>query len=350
MKRMMLAAAGLVIGAWLFLLAGCGGGSSSSSSGPAPMDSAQSEVAIGVAAGATGSDDSSAGVALRTRTPLDWIADHVAFERVAYAANWSCGSGPIWGGSFTNPTFTPPNCTITYANGSMTTLTWSGGPWNLTFGGGCVPTVYTALVGSNCGSGATLLWSTGSNPIKRTWTGPLGHTYAVTTDAGSGSGTNDGWTGSPKTSSPTLVTCTSTLCPSGGSTTGTRTFSIGNGGTGASHITGTLDGSSTLHWDHTVFTTTDLTVTGSGANRVIIGGTIVVEHNLAMITLTTTFNGPLHHKAGCAFPIDGSVTTLIQHGPDDGKSETVTFTGTCGVAVLTNPDGSQHTLYLGLVL
>ena len=134
-----------------------------------------------------------------------------------------------------------------------------------------------------------------------------------------------------------------TSAPAANSTTGTRTVNIGNT-TGASWITGTLDG--VLHWNHTVYTTTPLTIVGSGQYRVIQSGTIVVEHNIAQFTTTTTFNGPLTHMAGCPFPVSGSVTTVLS----SGGTETVTFTSTCGVAALVNPDGSRRTLYLSIVL
>jgi hypothetical protein len=335
-------------GALIFLLAACGGGTASTSSSSAPStNTADSEVAIGVAAGATGSDDSSSGVALRSKSPLEWIADHLAFERVAYAAGWSCGSATWTGSGTASQTYLPPNCMITYGNGSSTTLTWTGGPWDLNFAGtpACTPTGNSGLVGSGCASGGNVTWKT-NTPIVRSWTGPLGHAYAVTTDAGSGG--LSGWTTS-LAATETLVTCTGVNpCPAVNVSSGTRTFSIGSG-TGATHITGTLDGAT--HWDHTVYTTTDLTVNGSGAHRVIVSGTIVVEHNLAHKVFTTTFNGPLNHEANCAFPISGSVTTTVQSsGSDNGKTETVTFSSTCGMATITNTDGSVETFELSLVL
>ena len=343
-KRMLHATFVLMAALAAAFLASCGGASSSSKSNATPVtDTADSEVAIGIAAGATGSDDGGSGVAIQSRKPLDWIANHLAFERIAYAAGFACGSGTWTGPGTTSQTYSPPNCTITYGNGSQTTLSWSGGPWDLVFSNCTPPTHF--LVNSGCSSGANVVWSTGA-AITRTWTGPLGNTYAVTTDAGSGA--SSGTWNVPKNSAGTLVTCTSTPCPAAGSSTGTRTIDIGDL-TGASHITGTYNGSP--RWDHTVYTTTSLTIVGAGANRVINGGTIVVEHNLAHKVFTTTFNGPLIHEANCAFPISGSVTTTVQSaGSDNGKTETVTFSSTCGVATVMKTDGTQATWYLSLVL
>lgn len=295
---------------------------STAAADPPPTDTALSEVAIGVAAGAAGVDDIS--------------------------ANVDCETGGTWQGASPSLTYQPQptNCTITYGNGTTTALIWTGGPWNLDFVGCAVPPVNSGLVGSGCIQGNSVTWST-VTPIVRTWIGPLGHILTVTNDSGSGSTGASGWS-SKLNAAGTLITCTS-ACPIPDNDAGTRTINIGSS-IGATQITGTLDGNP--FWNHTVYTQTALTINGSGSKRVIESGTVVVEHNLAQpqITTTTTFNGPLKHMAGCAFPVSGSVTTTITDGIGVGLSETVAFSGTCGQATVTHPDGSQQTLYLSLVL
>jgi hypothetical protein len=235
---------------------------------------------------------------------------------------------------------------VTYPNNTQVRLSWSGGPWTQAFGGGCTPATHY-LVNSGCATNSTVLWSTGSSPITRAWVGPFEEGFIVTEDAGRGASGASGWQ-TPKNAAGVLITCTTTPCPPDNSPTGTRTVAIG-AGTGAVHVTGSINRASA--WDHTAYTTTPLSITGSGASRVITAGVIVVEDNLTQEVFTTTFNNPLTHMANCAFPVSGTVTTTIaSSGADNGVVETITFTGTCGVATRSRTDGTATTLYLSLVL
>jgi hypothetical protein len=114
-----------------------------------------------------------------------------------------------------------------------------------------------------------------------------------------------------------------------------------------SHITGTVelaDGSDTVRWDHTV-TSSGLTVTGSGAGR-LVTGSVTVQHNIARYVATVTFNNAGYGDVACCFPTTGSVTATFAGGPDDGKSESLTFSSACGEATLTAASGGTQSITL----
>ncbi len=84
-------------------------------------------------------------------------------------------------------------------------------------------------------------------------------------------------------------------------------------------------------FDISTMTTTDLTLTGtSRADRTIVSGTLVVEHNIAKYQVALTPNN-LTWSAKCTCAVSGSLTGTVSGGADDGKSATVTLTG-CGTA------------------
>ena len=74
-----------------------------------------------------------------------------------------------------------------------------------------------------------------------------------------------------------------------------------------------------------------LTITGtSRSDMVIVGGTLVVQHNLARYAVSLTPDN-LTWTQACNCASAGSLTGTVTSGPDDGKSVTVTITG-CGTA------------------
>jgi hypothetical protein len=167
-------------------------------------------------------------------------------------------------------------------------------------------------------------------------------TRSITTPAGLITSTANSLVVTVDTSKPSgynsaIATDTSgavTTCGVGGCSAA-RTITIGG-----THILATIDTLS--YWDHTVTTdpSNPLVVTGNGATRTLVSGVVVVQHNKVGFTTTSTFNGPLTYEIGCCFPTSGSVTTKFSGGPDDGLSEKLTFSSTCGDATLTYPNGS----------
>ncbi len=96
----------------------------------------------------------------------------------------------------------------------------------------------------------------------------------------------------------------------------------------------TLPSGRTL-FDISTATTTPLTITGSSrADMVMVGGTLVVTHNLAGYSVALTPDN-LTWTPTCNCASSGSLTgTVSGGGKDDGKSATVTITG-CGTADVT---------------
>jgi hypothetical protein len=109
------------------------------------------------------------------------------------------------------------------------------------------------------------------------------------------------------------------------------------------HYTGKA---SSADWDHTVSTDTPIIEQGHGGSRQIISGTIRVQHNQAKMTSITTIKDPLTHTAGCCYPTGGSITTTYTGGKLDGKTETMSFTPTCGEVKLANETQQQTGLTL----
>jgi hypothetical protein len=102
----------------------------------------------------------------------------------------------------------------------------------------------------------------------------------------------------------------------------------------------TLPSGRTL-FDISTATTTPLTITGSSrADMVMVGGTLVVTHNLAGYSVSLTPDH-LAWTPTCNCASSGSLTgTVSGGGKDDGKSATVTITG-CGTADVTIDGDSE---------
>jgi hypothetical protein len=84
---------------------------------------------------------------------------------------------------------------------------------------------------------------------------------------------------------------------------------------------------------------------GEGIGRVV-SGSVTVQHNLAKETATATFNQVAYGETGCCFPTSGSIRTTFNSGSNQGKTETLTFSSTCGEGTLTKPDGKNVPLTL----
>jgi hypothetical protein len=220
-------------------------------------------------------------------------------------------------------------CTVKWANGKTESSLWSG-PFTLNYGSSCDST--HAWIDNQAG-GCALTRTTSMGGVTRTITGPNGGTYAITHDTnGQGTGWDSSVSPAPSNGG-VVVTCNSSGCSAG------KNVVIDG-----SHLIGTLN--SEKVWDHTVSTgSSGLTVTGEGVGRVV-NGSVVVQHNLAKETATATFNQVAFGETGCCFPTAGSISTTFTSGSNQGKTETLTFSPTCGEGTLTKPDGKTVSLAL----
>ena len=318
--------------------------SSSSTSNSNSNDGAGSEIATSVVSGSlnngAGSKVSANDQARpKAKSGIDWLFDKLNPIGTAWAATWNCSGGSL-NPTFAGPgsyTYTPLSCSVTWAGGKTAQEQWSS-TFNLNYDTSCDAT--HAFI-QNQAASCQVTRTTGSNGNTRTITGPDGNAYSVTHDT-NGQGT--GWDSSvmPAPSNAGLtVDCGALGCVAGG------TLTI-NG----SHITGTLTpsgGTASKWWDHTVTTSPGgVTVVINGTDRVVTG-TVVVQHNLAKFTSTTTFNSVEYNDETCCFPTGGSVTTTFSEGPYQGKTESLTFGGTgatCGDSTLTKTDGTKEAFTL----
>ena len=264
-----------------------------------------------------------------------WMLDALDFDRPAWAATWTCTGGtmapPFAGnGPAKDPyAFTPVSCTVMWGNGKMASSKWSG-DFTLNYSAAC-DSVHPWIEHQKGGCSVTRTTAAGGNT--RTITGPQGNAYAVTHDT-NGAGTGWDTTVSPAPTNDGLsVACGSAGCESD------KTLTIAG-----SHITATVipaGGMSSVLWNHTVSTGAGgITVTGTGASRVVTGS-VTVQHNLAKFTSTTVFTGVGFGDPLCCFPTSGSVKTTFESGPDKNKTESLAFSAVCGEATLTGPDGKS---------
>jgi hypothetical protein len=317
-------------------LSACGSSSSGGVTGPS-----SSEVATSVVSGALNNTSGSAVAWNAPKKPKATFASRVidALNPIgtAYAATWTCTSGSL-SPAFTGPgadpyAYTPKSCSVTWDNGKDASSTWSG-PFTLSYGSNCNDT--NAWIELQAG-GCALTRTTGTSGTTRTITGPDGNSYAITHNTnGAGTGWDSSVTPAP-TDGGVVSTCDATGCIAG------RTIVISG-----SNLVGTVTvaGDADKIWDHTVSTgATPITVTGSGATRVV-SGSVTVQHNLALYTASATFNNVGYSEPGCCFPTSGSVTTTFSKGPDSGKTETLSFSAICGDATLTTASGTTSQIEL----
>jgi len=251
----------------------------------------------------------------------------------AHAATWTCSGAtldPTYSGPAGNPySYTPVSCSVTLRNGKSASAVWSG-PFILSYGATC--DVRSPFMDDQA-PGCTLTRTTTADGNTRTLTGLKGNDKAVTHNTfGAGTGWDSSVAPAP-TNDGVILACGSSGCA------GSRALTISG-----SHLTGTVD--SVRMWDHTVSTGAGgVTVTGSGAGRVVTG-TVYVQHNLAHVTSATTFNNVAYADGACCYPTSGSVTTTFSKGPDKTKTETLTFNSVCGDVTLTKPNGETVDLPL----
>ena len=203
--------------------------------------------------------------------------------------------------------------------------------------------VFTLRYGASCdavspfmdnqAANCALTRTTGSDGNTRTLTGRKGNSYAINHNTfGAGTGWDATVAPAPGNDGVTL-TCGASGCKD------SRTLTISG-----SHLTGLVNG--VRLWDHTVSTGEEgIGVLGRGEGRVV-NGTVVVQHNLARVTSTTTFAQVAYADNACCYPSSGNITTTFSAGPDKNKTESLAFTGVCGEVVLTKPDGSTRSVTL----
>lgn len=321
----------------------CGALACSSSSAPGALSGTTgntpsgSEVAVSAVSGAL-NNTSGSSLAWYPQAPKSSPVER-AFALLnpigtAHAAEWMCSSGqlsPAFSGPGADPySYTPPSCSVTWANGRGASSSWSG-PFTLSYGSSCDST--HALMEKQA-AGCELTRTSSASGDTRTVTGPDGYLRTVDHDT-NGAGTGWDSTVSPAPNDDGVQT----TCGSGGCSS-SRNIVI-NG----SHLTGTIaiDGDTATIWDHTV--TGEISVTGAGADRVA-NGTVTVQHNLLKYTSTTTFTQVGYAEPLCCFPTQGSVSTTYTKGGEAGKTETLAFTSVCGESVLTQTDGQRVALTL----
>jgi hypothetical protein len=176
-------------------------------------------------------------------------------------------------------------------------------------------------------SGCVITRTSPSTGVTRSLVGPDQNTYAVIHNT---NGQTTGWDSSiAVTNAGVAVSCTNTGCTE-------QTLMI-NG----SHLTSKMN-SATL-WDHTVSTNTALNMTINTDGSHTVSGTVTVQHNLTKVLSMSTFSNVTYGGTNedCCFPTSGTVTTVYSSGPNAGKSETMTFSSSCGAATLTTTGGNS---------
>jgi len=319
-----------VIGLGVCLLTGCPATETDELSG--------SEVAVSAVSGALNNTESQSALGLNPlprerRSATAWLWDKLNPIRPAWAATWTCSGAaltPKWSGPAADPyAYTPASCSVTLRNGKTASAVWSG-DFILNYGASCdASSPFMDNQVANC----TLTRTTAADGNTRTWTGLKGNSKSITHNT-FGAGTGWDSTVAPAPSNDgVILACGATGCAA------SRTLTISG-----SHLTGEAD--SLLRWDHTVSTGPGgINVTGSGGVRVV-NGSIIVQHNLAHYTSTTTFDAVAYGDTACCYPTGGSVTTTFSSGPNRNKTESLVFTAVCGEATLTKPDGTSESLTL----
>ena len=256
-----------------------------------------SEVVSGTVASQTQASES-ASVAMVEPKKLDWLSmllpNAVASSCGTFRSDaTTCASGvSTWTISSCAPALNP-------------TATWNGA-WTFTFNNNtaCTNAKTSGLPSTGANNSFTVTSAAGM-----TRTGAAGN--YVTTDSGaSGYSTTQ--------SGGSTVTCGAVDCST------SRAVAIN----GIHRAFYTAAGTKVV--DHTINTSTALSLSGTGANRTVTGGVIVLQHNLAKFTATATVTTALTFSAACCFPTGGTITTALS----TGTTETLVYGSTCGSATL----------------
>ena len=304
----------LIASASMQLLSGCG--KSASSGGGTSTVPTNSEVAASVVSGQVQNTESNslAQVEPDPRSSFRKFADlaqssMMPWAEAATCSTFACGAAACTGSG------TP--WTLGYCSPLWNLLAKWNGTWTFNFNSG-------AACSSAKSSG---LLSTGaSNYFDLTSTSGVTRTSAssfyVTTDSNA-SGYSSTVSGGAR------VTCGGSGCAT------SRAITI-NG------LHRALYGPfGTQYLDHSINTTSDLAVSLSGASRTVTAGTVVLQHNLAHYTATSTISSTLSFNNSCCHPIGGTITTTFAGGPLNGQTESIVFGATCGTATV---NGSAVTL------
>ena len=101
---------------------------------------------------------------------------------------------------------------------------------------------------------------------------------------------------------------------------------------------------STRLMDHTLATVTPISSDVINGRRVLVSGSLLTQNNLDHSTATTTITTALELSPTCCHPIAGKLTTEITGGR--AGTETLTFTGACSVADLSDVNGVTRQISL----
>lgn len=302
-------------------------------------DGAGSEISVGAIGGSASDGAANEGYA-SVPTYRENFAEKLArmayFIPTANAFSISCTGGsisPAYTSSGYSGTWTPIGCSLTFLNGRSTSVTWTG-DYQMTYSAAC--TGVTARLNTqpnNC----VRTRKTSASGITRTLTGVNGNSLALQSNTTAPGGYDSSVTTS---TGGNITTCTAASCAS-------RTIALSG-----SRVTLTATpsgGSASTLWDHTYSTAASapISISGIGTSKVVNSGTVVVQHNLAKFTSSTTIVTPLQYTSSdCCFPTVGQVKTTFSGGSFDGKSETVTFSSACGEATLVDSAGTSTSLTL----
>jgi hypothetical protein len=231
----------------------------------------------------------------------DWVLPEASAGGVCPAIKTAVCSG-------NTITFIYNNCVFLRPNGTLDDVIYGGGS-TLTFGGGA-----TCSTTPTSNSSGTMSWMFANK------------SYRISVD--------------------TAVEVINTANPSGfngpvsGGITTTFTDAIGGRKILLDGLELTeLTGLGQLLSDRSI-SSTDFTITGTGATRTISGGTFTEQHNNVGIVATATLTSSLTFTAKCCVPTGGQVKTSFV-GTNTG-SETLTFESTCGAATLIDSNGHSR--------
>lgn len=283
-----------------------------------------SEVAVSIVSGGVNGAQTNVAALENLRAPEafsmpEWISS-------AEASNYNCTTGAFTPATYTAAgtyTFAPGVCSVIYGNNKTASTSWNG-VWTYNYGASCTGTGFLPKFQvNNC----VITRTSPAAGISRSIIGPDLLSYAVTHNT-NGHGT--GWDNSITTANAgETLTCNNAACT-------TQTLVISG-----SHLTATV--ANQKLWDHTVTTNPGLTITTNAFNEYTVSGTVMVQHNIAKIESTSTFNNVVYGgvNGDCCFPTSGSVVTTYNAGSKKGESETMTFSSTCGEATLTTTGGNS---------
>ena len=317
------------------VLSNCKGNTSNTS------DSASSQIAAGAVGGSSNDGANGGTYASNAAFPKPTFAQKLenAFNLLplAHAFTFTCTASSISPSSYTanqSYVWTPASCSLAFKNGKSTSTAFTG-TYTLNYNAACMGSGFgLATQSSGCVRTRT---TTGSSGVVRTLTGVDGNSLSLTNDTTVPSGYD---TSVVTSAGGNITTCTAGNCA-------TRTIAIS--GSHASLSLTPSGGTATTLWDHTYSTLSSdpIAITGTGTTKVVNSGTIVVQHNIAKFTSTAKVTTPLAFTiSDCCFPASGVITSTFTGGTFAAKTETLTFTSSCGEATLIDSSGASSSVTL----